>query len=110
MESLEDFKLIMDLSGAEHVKDLHHDERGEDEGQVAGWTPAFLKLSSFFFDSVEGLAVPVVRSAWVNIRGRLTIFKGESFTGFDIVLTLRDHELTVEQEEEKHECLPDGLS
>lgn len=43
--ALEDVPFVVDLSGADHVEDLHKHKGGEDESQVAAWSKFFSHLA-----------------------------------------------------------------
>lgn len=110
MESTEDVKLVVDLSCAEHVEDLHHDKTGEDESHVAGRTGLILDLF------VEKGTVPVIRSAGVNV-GRedhvailIFVLVLEVGVPVEVLLGLGDELISVEEEEEQAEGLPEGLT
>ena len=59
--AIEDIPLIMDLTAADHVKDLHEHERGEDERVVAGRSFLICVLD------VQGIAIPFGKAAWVYV-------------------------------------------
>lgn len=52
VDALKDVKLIMDLARANHIKDLHKHESGEDESQMAGWSKFGLH-----FDGIQWLTI-----------------------------------------------------
>ena len=43
-DSIEDVDLVINLSGANHIEDLHEHEQVEDDGQVAGWCQTLKRL------------------------------------------------------------------
>jgi hypothetical protein len=59
--AIEDIPLIMDLTAADHVKDLHEHKRGEDERVVAGRSFLICVLD------VQGIAIPFGKAAWVYV-------------------------------------------
>lgn len=85
----------MDLTAADHVKDLHEHERGEDEREVAGRSFLFCELD------VLGIAIPLGEAAWIYVTsGSVVLELGVRF-GDDV--------LTSEEEREEGEALPKSL-
>ena len=100
VNSFEDVKLVMNLSGANHVEDLEQHECVENEGQVTGRTILFSNLL------VEIGAIPVLKSSWED---KVTLSAvGSKVIISPLSLRLDDGELTSEEEEEENDALPDG--
>lgn len=97
-DTLEDPQLIIDLSGTDHVKDLHKHESGEDEGQVTGWTQFGSHITG-----VELTAIPIGSTAWEDEAWVDTLV-------FVLLNVLWNHPLTGEEEGEQNNALPERLT
>lgn len=51
-DTFEDVNFVIDLSGANHVEDLHEDEQIEDNGQMTRWSHIFKRLVNWSLLSV----------------------------------------------------------
>ena len=94
-DAIEDVPLIMDLTAADHVKDLHEHERGEDERVVAGRSLLICVLD------VQGIAIPFGKAAWVYVAIGSVVH--------ELGVRLGDEVLSSEEEQEKREALPKSL-
>ena len=68
-DAIEDVPLIMDLTAADHVKDLHEHKRGEDERVVAGRSFLICVLD------VKGITIPFSKAAGVDLASGSFVHK-----------------------------------
>ena len=94
-DAIEDVPLIMDLAAADHVKDLHEHERGEDERVVA--------RRSFLFSefNVQGIAIPFGKAAWVYVTIGSVVH--------ELGVRFGDEVLASKEEQEEGKALPKSL-
>jgi len=120
VNAFKDVELVVDLSGSEHVEDLHEHESSENEGQVTGWSDNFFHLTGVEFITVPVSGTTRVDHILVNPDSGLSIQITWCFNLFPINNTiisvgiflnrLRDHVLTSEEEGEKNNTLPNRLA
>jgi len=94
-DAIEHVPLIMDLTAADHVHDLHEHERGEDERVVAGRSFLFCVLD------VQGIAIPFGKAAGVDVASGSVVHEHGVRFG--------DEELSSEEEQEEGAALPKSL-
>lgn len=99
VDTLKDVELVMDLARANHIKDLHNHESGEDKGQMAGWTQVL-----FHFDGIKWLTIETGAKTGVYHQRFGILVSGV------LGINLGKDVLTSEQESEENGTLPEGLT
>ena len=93
--SIEDVPLVMDLTAADHVHDLHEHERGEDKRVVTGRSFLFSVLD------VQEVAIPLGKAAGVDVTSWSVVHEHGVRFG--------DEVLSSEEKQEKRAALPKSL-